>query len=162
MSQCIPRWIYPTWDSVLSGVCWLFPFPCQGIFQLLSFQIFSQVLSLSSPSGTSIMLMLVHLMLSHGLLGCLHFFFFPFFFLYSVLWQWFRPFCLPDLFFCVSYSAMDSFQCIVHLCLFFSSPRSLVNISCIFSILFLRSWIIFTIIILNFFFSWKVAYLHFI
>ena len=38
-------------------------------------------------------------------------------------------------------------------CLFFSSYRSLVNISCIFSIfasiLFQRSWIIFTIIILN-------------
>ena len=33
--------------------------------------------------------------------------------------------------------------------LFFSSSGSLVNISCIFSILFLRSWIIFTIIILN-------------
>ena len=39
------------------------------------------------------------------------------------------------------------------ICLFFSSCRSLVNISCIFpifaSILFLRFWIIFTIIILK-------------
>ena len=32
-----------------------------------------------------------------------------------------------------------------------SSSRSLVNISCIVSILFLRSWIIFTIIVLNYF-----------
>jgi len=44
----------------------------------------------------------------------------------------------------------------ISVCLFFSSPRSLVNISCIFSILFLRSWIIFTIIILNFFFPGKL------
>ena len=36
----------------------------------------------------------------------------------------------------------------ISICLFFSS-RSLVNFSCISSILFLRSWIIFTIIILN-------------
>ena len=35
--------------------------------------------------------------------------------------------------------------------LFFSSSRSLLNISCIFSILFLRFWIIFTIITLTFF-----------
>ena len=44
---------------------------------------------------------------------------------------------------------------IVHLCLFFSSSSCLVNISCIFSIftsiLFLRSWIMFTIIILKYF-----------
>ena len=42
-----------------------------------------------------------------------------------------------------------------------SSCRSLVNISCIFSTAFPRSWIIFTIVILNSFF-WKVPYLHFI
>ena len=53
------------------------------------------------------------------------------------------------LFFCLSYSAADSFQCIIYLYLFFSCYRSLVSISCIFSILFPRFWIIFTIIILN-------------
>ena len=41
----------------------------------------------------------------------------------------------------------------ISVCLFFSSSRSLLNISCIFcicaSILFLRSWLIFTIITLN-------------
>ena len=42
-------------------------------------------------------------------------------------------------FFCLSYSAIDSF----------SSSRSLLNVSCIFSILFPRFWIIFTIIPLN-------------
>ena len=57
------------------------------------------------------------------------------------------------LFFCLSYSALDSFQCIIHFYLFFCSSRSLVNISHIFlifsSILFQRSQIIFTIIIPN-------------
>ena len=37
----------------------------------------------------------------------------------------------------------------ISVCLFFSYSRSLVNISCIFSIVFPRFWIIFTIIILN-------------
>ena len=37
----------------------------------------------------------------------------------------------------------------ITVCLLFSSSRSFLNISCIFSILFPRFWIIFTIIILN-------------
>ena len=37
----------------------------------------------------------------------------------------------------------------ITVCLFFSFPRSLLNVSCIFSNLFLRFWIIFTIITLN-------------
>ena len=37
----------------------------------------------------------------------------------------------------------------ITVCLLFHSPRSLLNVSCIFSILFPRFWIIFTIIILN-------------
>ena len=37
----------------------------------------------------------------------------------------------------------------ITVCLLFSSSRSLLNVSCIFSILFLRFWIIFTIITLN-------------
>lgn len=44
--------------------------------------------------------------------------------------------------------------------MFFTSSRSLVNISYIFSILFLRAWIIFTIIILTLF--WKISWLYFI
>ena len=42
---------------------------------------------------------------------------------------------------------------IIIVCLLFSSSRSLLNVSCIFSILFSRFWIIFTIIILNSFSS---------
>ena len=41
------------------------------------------------------------------------------------------------------------FVLFVIVCLFFSSSRSLLNVSCIFSILFLRFWIIFTLITLN-------------
>ena len=63
-------------------------------------------------------------------------------------------------FFSLSYHATDSFYCIchfsycvVHYCLFFSSSRSLLNISYILlictSILFPRFWIIFTITTLN-------------
>ena len=44
-------------------------------------------------------------------------------------------------FFCLSCSAIDSLLCI-SVYLFFSSFRSLVNTSCIFPILFLRSWIL--------------------
>ena len=44
---------------------------------------------------------------------------------------------------------MCSSDLIFHHCLFFSSSRSLVNVSCIFSIRFPRFWIIFTIITLN-------------
>ena len=45
VSRCVPPWVYPAWDSVFPGLG-LFPFPCLGSFQLLSLQIFSQVLSL--------------------------------------------------------------------------------------------------------------------
>ena len=50
VSWCIPPWVYPAWDSVFPGLG-LFPFPCLGSFQLLSLQIFSQVLSLFSFWG---------------------------------------------------------------------------------------------------------------
>ena len=39
-------------------------------------------------------------------------------------------------FFCISYSAIDSFSCIIHLCLFVLLFSSLVNISCIFPMVF--------------------------
>ena len=65
-------------------------------------------------------------------------------------------FQLTDSFFCFRYSAFDFFwsifnfsNCVVSVCLFFNSSRSLLIDSCIFSILFSRFLIIFTIIILN-------------
>ena len=78
------------------------------------------------------------------------------YFLYSI-------FHLTYPFFCLSYFFIDSFWCIcisvivlfITDCLFFSSSRSLLNISCTFLIRacipFLRSWIIFTMITLNYF-----------
>ena len=59
----------------------------QNIYQLLSLQIFSQVFSLFL---LLLMHMLVHLMLSEKFLRLSSFF--HYFFLYSVLWQWFPPF----------------------------------------------------------------------
>lgn len=63
------------------------------------------------------------------------------FFLYSVLQQLFSPLYLLAHFLCFSYSAIGSFLCIFHFIycivqfyLFFTSSRSLLNISCIFSI----------------------------
>ena len=46
VSWCVPPWIYPAWDSVLSVLRWLFPFPWEN-FQLLSLKIFSQSFPLS-------------------------------------------------------------------------------------------------------------------
>ena len=72
-------------------------------------------------------------------------------------------FQLTDPFFCFRYSAIDSFRvinlsnCVVYLCMFIlNSSRSLLIDSCIFSILFSRLLITFTIIILNYF---QVVYL---
>ena len=67
-------------------------------------------------------------------------------------------FQFTDSFFCFRYSATDSFQsifnfsnCVVSVCLFFNYSRFFKIDSCIFSILFSRFLIIFTIIFLNFF-----------
>ena len=64
--------------------------------------------------------------------------------------QWFLPVCPPghssvllSLLFC------NWLLLVYYSSLFFSSCRSLVNVSCIFSTVFPRSWIIFTTIILN-------------
>ena len=71
---------------------------------------------------------------------------------YSVPQQWFPPFCLPGhlsillpQLFCYWFLLMYCSS----VCLFFNYYRPLVNISCISSIHLPRSWIIFTIIILN-------------
>jgi len=114
----------------------------------LALQIFSQVLSLFSfwdPYNAN----LVCLMLSLRSLR-----------LSSFLFILFSIFCSVAVIFtilssrsCICSSAsvilllIPSGVLFISVCLFFSYSRSLVNISCIFSIL--RSWIIFTIIILN-------------
>ena len=57
---------------------------------IISSTIFSDPFFFSSSSGTPIIRMLVHLVLSQRNLQ-----FFSFFFLYSAPWQLFLPFCLP-------------------------------------------------------------------
>ena len=63
---------------------------CYGHFCCISWNIGSGLFSFSSPSWTLIIQNLVCLMLSQRSLDSLHSFF-----LYSVLWQRFIPFCLP-------------------------------------------------------------------
>ena len=94
--------------------------------------------------------MLVRLMLSQRSLRLSYFY--SFFFLYSVLWCWFPPFCPPGHLSVLLPKLLCYLFLLVYcssVCLFFRVSRSLVNISCIFSIVFLISWIIFTINILN-------------
>ena len=136
-------------------------FPILGTFlTIISLNILSDPFFFSSSSGTPIIWMLLCLMLSQRSLTVLSSFQSVFFIL--LLGSYFKhSVCqLTYSFFCFSYSAIASFKCIyhfsycvVHLCLFFSSSRSLLNISFIFSmnasILFQRFWIIFTIITLN-------------
>ena len=69
-------------------------FPILGKFwTIISSNIFSDTFFFSSSSGTPIIGMFVHLMLSRCLWDCPQFF--SFFFLYSILQQWIPPFCLP-------------------------------------------------------------------
>ena len=126
-------------------------------FQLLFLQIFSWILSLSLPSGTPIMWMQVHLMLSQRSLR-LSSFFFSFFF-YIVCYAAVISTILSSRWLiCSSASVIllliPSNVLFISVCLFFNPSRSLVNIYCIFSIfafiLYPRFWIIFTSI-MNFF-----------
>jgi len=137
MCWCIPPWVYPAANSL----CFLdlvdHSLSLLGTFSvIISSHIFMGSFS-PPPSGTCIMQMLVCLMLSQRSLRLSFFFFFILFSIFCFV-EWFQPsvFNVTYLFFCLSYSAINSFQCIVLLCLFFSSSGSLVNISCIFSIPF--------------------------
>ena len=140
-------------------------FPMLGKFStIISSNIFSDPFFFSSSSGTPIIQMLVCLVLSQRSLRS----FSIFFILFSLL-------CSSAVISTIlsSSSLIHSFASVILLlipssvffisvivlffsvCLFFSSSRSLLNTSCIFSIyvsiLFLRFWIIFTIITLNYF-----------
>ena len=101
-------------------------FPILGKFSaVISSYIFSGPFSVSSPSRIPITQMLVHLMLFQRSPWLSSFFFFFFHsFLYILFWG--SGFHLSVLqvtypFLCLSYSAIDSFQYIVNLCLFVCS-----------------------------------------
>ena len=140
------------------GLCaswtWLtISFPMLGkLSTLISWKIFSY-----SFFSLLFLWMLVHLILSQRvsetILSVFHFF--PFILLFSSYFHH-SIFQLTYLIFCLRYSAIDSFQsifnssnCVVSICLFFISSISLLIDSCIFYVLFLRFWTIFSIIMLN-------------
>ena len=97
--------------SVLPGFVCQCPFPCQGIFQLLFLQIVTRV-----PSGAPIMWRLRCLILSHKSLRLSSFLLLL---LYSVLEQWFPPFCVPGYLFIFLpqiFWGINSFYHFLHLC----------------------------------------------
>ena len=126
MSWCVSLWVYPVWYS-LRFLDLTISFPMLGKFlTIISSNIFSDPFFFSSSSGSTIIQMLVHLMLSQRSLR-----------LSSILCILFSLFCslavistslifqLTYPFFCLSYSAIDSFSsifyisnCVVHHCLF--------------------------------------------
>ena len=135
-------------------------FPMLGKFSTkTSSNIFSDPFFFSSSSGTPKIWMLVCLMWSQMSLWLSSFF--SFLFLYSALWQLFplfyspgrlsvllsQLFCylIPSRVFLILFIVL-----FIIVCLLFSSSRSLLNVSCIFSILFPRFWIIFTVILNSF------------
>ena len=161
MSWCISPWIYPLWTLCASWTRLTISSPKLGKFStIISSNIFSVPFFFSSSSGTSIIQM-VHLMLFQRS---------------PVLFILFSLFCsavvistivssrslicfsasvfllIPSREFLISFIVL-----FITVCLLFSSCRSflnvsyrsLLNVSCIFSILFPRVWIIFTIITLN-------------
>ena len=113
---------------------------------ITSSNIFLGPFSLSlSPPVTPIIWMLV--CCPRGLLGCLHFFsFFPIFCFAAVIYNILSS---RSLICSACFSALFFLMYFIFVHLFFSSSRSLGNISCNFSIVFLRSWIIISIIILT-------------
>ena len=139
------------------GGCFLFH--VRKVLDGYLFKFFSATFCFSS-SAIPVIWMLVRLMLYLRSLRLSSFLFLLFVFI-LLLGSYFHHciFQFTYLFFCLSYSAIDSyisFQLLCFLWLFFSSSKSLLNISCIFwihiSVLFVRFWIIFTIISLWVFF----------
>ena len=107
----VPPWVDSTWYSLWFLVlAELFLSHFRGFFgyYLFSLQIFSQALILSFPSGTPIMQMLVHLMLSQSSLRLCTFLFILF--LYSIL----NSFCIA--FWVVSLCRLQdcSLSCVCH------------------------------------------------
>ena len=160
---------YPAGTLLVSTIWLAISFPILGKFStIISSSIFSWSFFLYSSSGTCMMQKFGHLTLSQRFLrlsSFLLFFFFPFSYLlhfhYSIFHLTYPIFCsvilllVPSRLLLISVIALFIIDR-----LFFIYSRSLLNISCIFSILvsslficnsilFSRFWIIFTIIILN-------------
>ena len=79
MSQSVPPWVYPAWDSLyFLDLVDNFCSHVREVFSYYLFKYFLRSFSLSSPSGTPIMRILVCLMLSQGSLRLSSFLFIPF------------------------------------------------------------------------------------
>ena len=165
MSWGVSPWVYLVWDSLGFLDLVAISFPILGKFSIIISSIFSWPFFLSSYSGTPMIRMLGRLTLSQRSLVSFNssFFFpsrlhlFPSFYLPPHL-SYLLPVILllvPSRVLLISVIALFIIDW-----LFFISSRSLLNFSCIFSILisrlficnsilFSKFWIIFTVIILN-------------
>ena len=148
MSWHASPWIYPVWDSL----CFLdlinhFLSHIRELFNYTLFKYFLSPFLFSSPSGTLIIQMLVCLMLSQRSLrlASILLFYFLFIVLCSSYFHYFISrslirssasvilLLIPSREFLISFIVL-----FITVCLFFSSSRSLLNVSYIFSILFPR------------------------
>ena len=158
MSWHVSPWIYPVWESLyfldLIDLIDYFLSHIREVLTIIFSNIFSDHFFFSSSSGTPIIQMLVCLMLSQRFLK-----------LSSILFIPFSLFCsLAVISSILSSSSLIRSSASVFLLLIpsrvflvflivlfitvyllFSSSRSLVNVSCIFSVPFPRFWIIFTV-----------------
>ena len=153
VSQCVPPWVYPTWKSLcFLDVVDYFLFQDREI--VFSYYLFKYFLV---SFLTLKMRMLVHLVLSQRSLRLSSFLFILSSIFCSV--TVISNFLSSRSFICASASVIllwiPSSVLVIYVCLFFIYYRSLVKISCIFlifvSIIFPRFWVIFTVIILNYF-----------
>ena len=109
-SQCVPPWVYPAWASL----CFLVLFDyflshVREVSAIISSNIFSHPFPLYSPSRTTIMWMLMHLMLSQRSLMLSSFFFLSFFYILFCISDFQHPVLQVTYpFICISYSAIDS------------------------------------------------------
>ena len=142
------------------GFDWLFPFPCWGIFQLYPFKIFLIHFLFFpflfwDPCNSNIGAFNIVPEVSESTHSSFHSFYFILlfssYFHHSVFQLTYLFFCLTRILLLISSRVflISVIVLFVSVCLFFISSRSLVVDSYIFSILFSRFWIIFTIIILN-------------
>ena len=119
MSGYVSPWVYTVWGS--SCLLVLLDYFLFHVGEIFNYNLFKNFLIpfLSFSSGTPIMQMLVPLMLSQRLLRLSSFSFFHSFFYSLFRGSDFHHSVLQVTysFFCLSYSATDSFQCIVPLCL---------------------------------------------
>ena len=111
VSRRVSAWVYPAWILCDSWTWVAISFPTLGKFlTIISSNIFSGPFSHSSPSGTPIMRMLLHLILSQRSLRLSSFLFILFFFILFYGSEFHHcVFQVTYLFFCLSYSAIDSF-----------------------------------------------------